>query len=303
MQTLLQTQQVGSLTERIDFNLVNQELELLKSFPAFSGYSSYQVGRWQKYPLLNSNGNAQDGRYYPYEGIPKITEIGDQLASLTSLVTDIFCLEFLKLASIFEMKSGSFLFPHRDALDNQEDFKTDFLKIHIPLKTFSGCFNSYEECVYHMREGEIWVHNGYAVHSAANFSPESRLHLVLAFTPGVPIDALFKDKSVMIQSGEPISIERQPLTEADMNGIYNLSSVINEYNFKEIVAILGKLHFSKQVSSSLTYDWLQKITTAKNNTQLVQKSKLVKEFFVGPRINNFDVERKETETFVDFQWF
>ncbi|NEO76037.1 aspartyl/asparaginyl beta-hydroxylase domain-containing protein [Moorena sp. SIO4G3] len=286
----MQTQQIGCLKKRIDFNLVEKELDLLKTFPICTGYSGYQVGCWQKFPLLNSQGNAQDGRYYSYEGSPKITEIGDKLAYLTSLVTDIFCLEFLKVADIFEMKSGSFLFPHRDALDNQEDFKTNFVRLHIPLKTSNGCFNSCGKHVYHLGPGEIWFHNGYAVHSAANFSPESRFHLVVAFPPGVPVDALFKDKSVTMLGKETISIDREPLTEADISGIYSLSSIINEYNFKEIVAVLGKLHFSKQVSSSLTYKWLQEITTATGNPKLIHKSKLVKEFFVGPRPKNPGVD-------------
>ncbi|MEM7592090.1 MAG: aspartyl/asparaginyl beta-hydroxylase domain-containing protein [Cyanobacteria bacterium P01_A01_bin.83] len=287
IQPLLQTQQIGSFTERIDFNLLNQELDILKTFPAFTGYSEYKVGLWQNYTLRNSNGEFKDGRYYNYEGLSKVTQLGIQTAYISRIIENTFNLEFLKLARIFEMCSGGFLFPHKDGLDGSQNFNQHFVKIHIPLKTSDGCFNSYEEKVYHMKTGEIWLHHGHNfVHSAANFSSKSRLHLVLDFVPGVDVKDLFKDKSLMTLDKKPDSIDRELLTREEIDSIYNLSTIINEYNFKEIVAILGKIHFKRQVSSSLTYDWLQKIVETTNNEKLVQKSNQVRKFLIGPKDAN-----------------
>ncbi|MBD2139724.1 aspartyl/asparaginyl beta-hydroxylase domain-containing protein [Anabaena sp. FACHB-1237] len=287
MKNQFQTKQIASLNEKIDFNLLHKELNILKTFPAFTGYSEYKVGLWQNYTLRNSNGKAEDGRYYDYEGLSKATELSVKMPYISGIIENTFNLEFLKLARIFEMCSGGFLLPHKDGLDGSKNFNNHFLKLHIPLQTSDGCFNSYEEKVYHMKTGEIWLHHGHdCVHSAANFSSISRLHLVLDFVSGVNAEELFKDKSVMISSKPPNSIDREPITEEDIDSIYNLSKIINEYNFKDIVAILGKIHFRRQISSALTYDWLHKIAEATNNKKLVEKSNQVRKFLIGPRDTN-----------------
>ncbi len=100
-------------------------------------------------------------------------------------------------------------------------------------------------------------------------------------------------------------IEREPLIEKDINNIFELSKFISIYNLKEIVTILGKIHFQKQVNPSLTYDWLQKIVEATEDKKLISKSREIKRHFVGMTTKATDNEIKISTQYSSeyFQWY
>ncbi len=168
---------IGWIGDQLNFTLLEHDLNLIEKFNGYVGFSHDIVGFFKVYPLWNCKGNSIDGQYSNYEGMAHLTELGIQLSYLRKLIEDIFQLKYLKFARIFELRDGGFLLPHRDYLE----LKTGFTRIHLPLKTNLNSFNSNEIDVYHLRVGEIWLHNRNLVHSAINFSSESRLNLILDF--------------------------------------------------------------------------------------------------------------------------
>ncbi|NES81685.1 MAG: hypothetical protein F6K63_31335 [Moorea sp. SIO1G6] len=232
-------------------------------------YPEDAFGIYLTYPLWNHQGDSRNGNTYHYNGIPKITDIGNTLSHISAMITDTFNVNFLKVCRINEFLSGTFIVPHVDYLDGCQSSEKFFRRIHIPLKTQKESWNYYEAEVYHMQFGEIWLHDSYCCHSAGNFSSESRFHLILDVDPTIPLDDLFKDKAVFNSSHKLDPISREPFTNSDLNNILDLAKIINHLNFKEIVSLLSKIHFYKKVSSALTYDWLEKIAKNTKNRQLI----------------------------------
>ena len=299
METQLKTQLLGFVGNKFNTALLEKDINLIATAEGYVGFSNDTVGFFQILPLWNCHGDARDGKYSNYEGAAKLTELGKKLPHINEILNSTFDLQFLKFARIFELCDGAFLFPHRDYLE----LESGFTRLHIPLKTNENALNSNEMSVYHMRVGEIWLHDGRFIHSAINFSSESRLNLIIDFDTKIPIADLFKDKSAMILKNQPKIVERTSLTQEDEKSIYSLSTIINQYNLKEIVSILSKIHFHKQISPALTYDWLQSIALATGNHKIIQKSQEIKQHFIGKRKDYSELKNDSFEQTPSFQWF
>lgn len=302
MKNKLGVQIIGDVSHKLNQLDVEKELQVLKSFPDVVPYPEDIVGLQRSYPLWNKLGVKNNANVCGYEGTAKITEIGIKLTHISQMIKSTFNVNLLKLCRLNEFTSGTFTFPHLDYLDGYQNVNETYSKIHIPLKTQKECWSSYEEEVYHMKFGEIWLHDTHVVHSAANFSPETRFHLILEFAPTIPLEDLFIDKTVLTSSKKPESAPREPFTEDDLNHILNLAKVIDHCNFKDITALLGKIHFQKKVNCVLTYDWLEKIAEKTQDAKLIQKSKMAKYFYIGPR-ELLAKGESESNSIPQFQFF
>ncbi|MGB3508776.1 MAG: aspartyl/asparaginyl beta-hydroxylase domain-containing protein [Microcoleaceae cyanobacterium] len=281
MQTKLGTQIIGDVFKKLNPVDVEQELLALKSILCPIPYLGVTVGVVRVYPLWNQLGDAGNANLYGYDGAAKITDIGIKSNHISQMVKDTFDVNFLKLCRIHELTKGAFLLPHRDYLDGCQQLEETYTRIHIPLKTQEKCWLAYEEELYHMGFGEIYLHDGSFVHSAGNFSSESRFHLILDFDPNIPLKDLFKDKTVL-KFKEAKVCDREPFSEGDLDDILNLAvKVINSYNFRDIFVLLSKIHFQQKVSCSLTFDWLQKVVEQTGNEQLIEMSKKTKQGYIG----------------------
>ncbi len=280
----MKTEIIGWIGNKFDLTLLEKDLNWLKTIQGYVGFSIKEVGLLEVYPLWNREGNAQDGQYSDYVGAAQLTKLDKELSHIRKVVEDTFFLEWMKFARIFDLREGSCLLPHRDYLE----LENCLTRIHIPLKTNPDALYLNEISVYHMRFGEIWLHDGSLVHSVINLSSDSRLHLILDFDSDIPIQNLFKDKSTTIPKTKPMAIARKFLTYEDISDIYSLSRIISDRNIKEIVTILSKISFSKEVNPALIYDWLERIAADTGDRKIMQKSKEIKEHFLG-------FERKESK--------
>lgn len=86
----------------------------------------------------------------------------------------------------------------------------------------------------------------------------------------------------MTTSVKAENILRSKITEEDIESIYKLSGIITSDNLKEIVSILGKIHFHKEVSPDATYKWLQDIGAMTQNQALIEKISDIISVFIGP---------------------
>ncbi len=287
-QTIAQTkiaesgiQILGSVLDKFNQKDIEKEIQKIDTLPSVFPYPEYIVGHRTMYPLWNQSGDINDANICHYEGISKITRIGTELSHIREVLTNTFYLEHLKVARINKHFSGLFGFAHRDYSDNQAKTESFYTRIHIPIKTQMGCWHAYNSELYHMDYGEIWLHDGSIVHAPCNFSSETRLHILLDFDYEVPLENLFRDKSVLSPSYPIDEANRDTFHEKDLEQILRLSEIVNSYNFKDIAGIVGKVPFKKKVNCALSYDWLIEIAKRSGNAELIEKSKMVKFFFVG----------------------
>ena len=265
----------------LDQERLSAELKTVDSeFPFNISYNRYARGNpgWKNCVLRNHTGDYNDVTFQgSYPGMAKLTELGKQTPYINELIDRTFHLEHLKWARIFWCHNG-LLMPHRDYLDIEDD---DFSRIHIVLQTDLGARHSEEERCYHMRQGEIWFVDGKYVHCASAYSDRPRINVVMDFEPGIPYEELFKDKSAHDENIEPHWLDREPFTSKDLEDIYSLSKIATTSNWGDISAIVGKVHFHKDVTVHDVYDWLHEIASRSGNEVLVERSVEMKKFFIG----------------------
>ncbi len=106
-----------------------------------------------------------------------------------------------------------------------------------------------------MGVGEVWHLDAIRIHSAACFSAEPRVHLVLDFAGSDdPVSYLARPPAEPVQ---PANAVRAPMPDAVMAAIAALGELLNETNFLDVAAILAKLHFRYDVDAADMFEWLR----------------------------------------------
>ena len=59
---------------------------------------------------------------------------------------------------------------------------------------------------------------------------------------------------------------------SELEAIYHLGNMVNEQNYSDIVRLLSKVHFYKQVSGADLFDWLIEITRRSGNARLLERA-------------------------------
>jgi len=264
---ILTTRKIGTLD--IDPLLLQKDLKKALNFQFNATYSEFISGTLGSCALWNKSGLSDETLVSHYDGCSKKTPYAKQLSYICSFVEKNFNIDELKLARILNIKYNSVLIPHVDFLETEREF----YRFHIPLQTDEQCFNSEESTVYQMKVGEVWYINASRAHSAASFSNQDRLHLVLDFDSLQPIESITKFS--LEAQGIPLqnTIQREKITEETNKTIESFASIINNYNFNDIFTILIKLHFTKEVSANDVFTFLFEIVNKSKNTSLIEKTK------------------------------
>ncbi len=245
-------------------------------------YSEYRFGTWKNYVLWNGTGKQKDTLFVGVAGGTLKTELGRQLAYVNSVLEANFHTEKLKMVRA-NLLQDAVLVPHRDYVE----FKSDaprLARLHIPLKTDLNSLHSEDGHVFHMRQGEVWYLDVFNIHSACNLSVQPRISLVLDFClDGAPLESLFKSPPAASAKPQPLLLTREPADENFLRAIASLKYVINEANYKDIVLLLSRVHFYKDVSQSVLFDWLIEMCKAQGNQALVEKSINFKTYMIKER--------------------
>jgi hypothetical protein len=252
-------------------------LACIKTLPFSDAYSRYALGLWRTCLLANRTGDLADALSEEYEGTAIPTESGRKLDYLMKLVRMTFQWKYLKSARIFESGGTGLIIPHRDYLE----FKDGFTRLHLPLQTDPRCYNSEDDRLYHMRKGEIWFLDARRVHSAGSFGRVHKLSLVLDFDPNVPVRELFRSPASYRPMAPPPLTHRPPLDEGTETAIRGLCALIDEACFQDVVTVLAKIHFSREVHAGRMYEWLEAICRDSGKGDLVQRARAMRESFVG----------------------
>ncbi|WP_430412129.1 aspartyl/asparaginyl beta-hydroxylase domain-containing protein [Kordia sp.] len=263
-------------------HLLDKELKLIDTFEFNDSYSEYASGIWKTCMLWNRSGLKDDHLSIEHNAHVKPTQYGKQLSYINELLESTFKKQYIKTVRLFMCING-LIIPHKDYLE----FKKGFTRIHIPLKINEHALTSEEDIVYNMQKGEIWFIEGRKIHSAANFSKAKRINLVIDFAPDIPFEELFLNSENYQPNLTPKINQREQLKDEELGYIKGLSKIINEMNFDDILSILSKIHFYRNVSSELVFGWLDEIATSSNNYKIQQKAQEVTDLLIrkGP-INN-----------------
>jgi quercetin dioxygenase-like cupin family protein len=85
---------------------------------------------------------------------------------------------FIFRAILVNLPKGKVIPPH---VDKGESLSVP-RRIHIPIKTNTGCFFTVGETTKNLKEGEIWeIDNANRKHSVHNDGQEDRIHLIIDF--------------------------------------------------------------------------------------------------------------------------
>lgn len=257
-------------------------VDAITELPSSPAYGDYAIGNWRTYSLWNRTGRAADGVSVESDDPARPTEIGAELPYINDLIRYVFLTKHIRSARIFAASSNSIIIPHRDYLE----FGQGFTRIHVPLQVDEWSLSSEEEVVFRQRLGEVWFLDGHPVHSGGGFSQLQRLILVIDCDPSIPFDGLFAPAASFIANGQPTFIQRPDFEAQDYERLLRLADLLNETNWKDVVAILAKVHFRRKIGAAALYDWLDDIARLSGQAGAVQQAQKIRRFFItdGPTV-------------------
>jgi len=271
----------GRLTKlQLDLRSLSEDLDCAERFSYHEPYSEFVCGRWQSCMLWNESGDANDSRIADHQTAAVMTSFGKQLRYVSGMLTSMFHCEHLRFARLARVLPGTVLVPHRDYLE----LSRPLLRIHIPLRTDERSFLSEGSLVYRMNVGEMWFLDATQLHSAASYSSSPRVHLILDFRDGCSLVNISRT-AIDEQAGIPEEaiVSRPALSSSDLEGILALHEILDEDNYRDILAILIRKHFSKNCDASAIFDWLSQIAQRSGKSALIDRADRDANYFMKYR--------------------
>jgi len=281
-----------------DNTSLKKEVEKIIKFPYIvDSYTEFVFGHLHMHILWNGSGDSRENVFSDSENVAVPTDLGEQLPYINSVIKKYFKTEKIAMVRANHL-FNCLLVPHRDYTEIEDGYNR-LIRLHLPIHTEMSCLNSEEETVFHMKEGEIWMLNVSGVHAANCPTSFPRISIMIDFfCNNKDVASVFKDPGILTETISPTLIERQKMDDEFLNSLQNLSAIINEKNYVDIVQLLSKVHFYKGVPIRDFYDWLDEICEKSGNQRLVEKSKKLKSFFSIKRELNerfsYEVEEEET---------
>ncbi|WP_088104125.1 aspartyl/asparaginyl beta-hydroxylase domain-containing protein [Halalkalibacter urbisdiaboli] len=269
----------------IDNDKLKKDLQIHDNFPKIAEeYDEFGTGFWQNCSLWNATDNKNDTMYRDYDHAAQQTEYGKKLTYVDELLKNNFKFDNLKMVRTRNLIDGMVI-PHKDFVELNKP-KQQYFRVFVPLEDNELAFHSDEESVFKMRKGEVWFLDAAIIHAAVNFFNNSRIFLCLDYVfPGdySPED-IFANKSNYNPELSPFIVSRQDV-EADFEEsvIKSLSKIISQHTFKDIVFMLSKLHFYKNLPITTCYDMLVSIAEASQDEAVYEKAIALRKYLIEKR--------------------
>ncbi|MEV6409928.1 aspartyl/asparaginyl beta-hydroxylase domain-containing protein [Kribbella sp. NPDC051718] len=245
-----------------------QDLAVMDRLPYFDSYSDFAFGRAQRGAMLwNSDGTLKTSLISDYPGSAQPTEHGRALPYVSELITALFRIEYLKFARLLVLPPGCVMVPHRDYLELDKDM----IRIHLPLRTSERCFSSQGDRVFHMRAGEMWFLDASRTHTVASFWDVERIHLTCDFVAGSVQDVLMTPAEWVPGVPAENVVERRPLLAEESEALLGLAHLIDLNNYRDIMAMLTKLHFGADIQADDIFVWMKKIAAASGRPEVLER--------------------------------
>jgi L-proline cis-4-hydroxylase len=268
---------IGQLN--VDASYIADELASLEMEGFIDSYPEFICGTWRTCMLQNASGEARDVRVRDYMGGPQKTTFGRQLAYIDNIIKTCFNLESLRFARLTRLAPGSVVVPHRDYIE----LASKLVRIHIPLETSSEAYASEEQVIYRMAHGEIWFLDATYTHSVANFSRNSRTHLLLDFAAPSPRDVVIGHIAAPSSLPTDSIVQRRGLSSVDREAFLALSAIIDQANFMDIVSMLIKRYFVAEMNVYEVFDWLKAIAVGSDDPGIIERAEWLREYALKKR--------------------
>jgi hypothetical protein len=275
----MRTCRIGKLD--LDQPRLLKELERIVHFEYSTAYSDYLCGGpWKSCMLWAAGGNAGDGFITNYDGGKPSgrTEYAEQLPYLTEVIERSFNLKYLTFARLAVI-SNSVIIPHKDLLE----YGKVLHRVHVPLITNDECFFSESNVVYRMGFSEVWFFDAGSMHSAASFSEQDRVHLMLDFVdvddPTKLMNFEIHDRGIPQESIRP----RGALTDEEREALFSLADVIDIENYRDIFSIVIKKHYRKDGGDNFIWNTMREIAKDSRNRPVDSRITEMYQYFMVQR--------------------
>lgn len=270
------TQILGQV--ELDQKRLAHDLATLAHSKFSSEYSDFACGRWEFCMLRNQSGKSEEERVVVHDTSAVATPLGQSLPYLNELLETHFDTNSMRYARVIRISDNACIIPHRDYLE----LGGKFIRLHLVLDTNERCANTEENKLFRMRAGEIWFLDASLPHSAGCFSPMPRLHLVADFEGARPPEQIVRNLEEPLRRSA-IFDDRREWSDETLECILGFSEIINEANYRDIVAILAKIHFFYKVDCQAMYGWLKEICRRRGDPALIEKTDSLERFFLTHR--------------------
>jgi hypothetical protein len=271
----------------LDQARLREDLATLRGFPRIEeAYDEFSSGYWKNCSLYNSSGEAGDTTYRDIDGAARQTDYGRRLPYLHSLVRESFVMGEVTMVRARNL-IDAMVIPHRDFVELARD-KQQYFRIFMVLEDNPVAFHSDEQAVFRMRPGEVWFLDAASIHAAANFSVTSRESLCVDFVFDGPFHErdIFADQTLYQPRIQPEIPQRPPLDPQFHKHLHALGAVINAQNFKDILFLLSKTHFTADAPITATYDWLLTVCQSSGDHDLITKAEGLRRYMIEKRTMN-----------------
>lgn len=269
----------------LDQERLAKDLAYLAAVPTVEEeYDEFSNGFWKNIPLYNASGGSDDRLYRDLRGATaQPTDHLQRVPYLDEIINAVYNGERLQMARTRNLKNA-IVIPHRDFVELDRELD-QYFRTHLMLEDSPLSFHSDDDTVIHMRAGEIWFLDAAAVHSAVNFTEFSRQSLCvdLAFDGAFDEKEAFADATFYTPNLSPDIRRRKPFTKQAEAGILALSGVIGRENFRDILFLLSKVHYTYDVHPSETYEWLMAVSKQAGDDEMVEKAEQIRDFAIGAR--------------------
>jgi hypothetical protein len=269
-------------TLELDRARLQPEIERAWDFRYSEAYSDYLCGGpWKSCMLWTAGGEAGDGFITNYDAALSgaKTPSAQQMSYLWSEVERHFDLRYLRFARL-ALISNSVIIPHKDLLE----YGKLLHRVHLPLVTNDRCFFSEANVVYRMRFGEVWFFDAATMHSAASFSDERRLHLILDFADVPQTDKFVRHPGPAVQEIAADSIkQRPPLTAEERKDLMALARLVDAGNFRDVFSIVIRKHYERDGGDNFVWNTMMKIADANQDPEVERRVREMYQYFMVER--------------------
>jgi L-proline cis-4-hydroxylase len=277
----VETRLLGSID--LDHARLAEDLKAVEALPFNSSYKEFACGDLSSSMLFNRTGDISDIMLGDYTGPGQMTAAGKSMPYVTGVVGKEFDLATLQFARLLRLGPNSVIVPHRDYLE----LGKRFTRIHVPLRTDEHCFSSEGDKIYQMRMGETWHLDASRLHSAASFSPVRRVHMILDFEEASDPRSLLRvpDGVLSNEAAIPAShtVHREPIGAAEKRALDGLSGVLAEDNLTDVLSMLVKVCYQRDVPMGSVFAWLQEIAAAGGRPDVVARVFELEKYFAKKR--------------------
>jgi putative nonproteinogenic amino acid hydroxylase len=259
----------------IDSYDLESELSILDGHEYDGKYDAFTFGSWSSHVLANGSGADSDTAFRPHEGSLALTELGRQLPTIMSLVTEHFPSDRLQWVRVFALRDG-IIAPHVDFLE----WAKPGIRVQVPLRTSEESLHSENDLVYHIRRGEVWKIHSTDPHSARSTADNARLSLCLDFADtGEPLAI-----RGTVPASEPIRIvERPEPAEAEIEELIGSAARMTPAAMRAHFRRFAEFHFVRHAHATAAFDWYVEAARRTGDAGVIAKAEAYRTYCVEKR--------------------